>query len=318
MGKMLENLKWQCQWVSQLGCMKGCANYLGLKISDAWLFGATGYSFILNIHEVVCPSGPTAWDDCRMIELAGNIGLKIAPFFVLKNDEYFAEKQRLAWEKVKDALDAGKLCYGWELEIPEYYVITGYDDVGYYYSGPGADSGKGPKPWDKLGDTKIGILGVFVTEAKKPADEIVVVKEAFEFVKKFSQDPGEWVFPLYKSGIAGYELWIDALKNGKADVFGVSYNAAVWSECRKYAVGFLREAKERLDNKYSPLFDEAVKHYEPISKLLEDNCKLFPFPPKGDELENQEKVNKSIEYLEQAKEHEAKGLEVLQKIAEAL
>jgi hypothetical protein len=48
--------------------------------------------------------------------------------------------------------------YAWEVEIPEFYVNYGYDEMGYHYSGPGADDGKGPKSWRELGDTGIGIV----------------------------------------------------------------------------------------------------------------------------------------------------------------
>jgi hypothetical protein len=40
--KQLRNLRWAPRWVSHLGCVKGCLDYLGLDISDAWLFGGTG------------------------------------------------------------------------------------------------------------------------------------------------------------------------------------------------------------------------------------------------------------------------------------
>jgi AraC family transcriptional regulator len=47
--KKLENLRWSNRWTSHLGCIKGCLNYLSLDVSDAWLFGATGHAFIINI-----------------------------------------------------------------------------------------------------------------------------------------------------------------------------------------------------------------------------------------------------------------------------
>jgi len=55
MQKKIENLRWKPMWVSHLGCTKGCLDYLNLDISDAWLFGATGHAFIINIYKVVCP-----------------------------------------------------------------------------------------------------------------------------------------------------------------------------------------------------------------------------------------------------------------------
>ena len=37
MEKKLNNLEWKCAWVSQVGCIKGCLEYLGDKSTMAWL-----------------------------------------------------------------------------------------------------------------------------------------------------------------------------------------------------------------------------------------------------------------------------------------
>jgi len=92
--------------------------------------------------------------------LGKNIGYEIDGVFGTKSAGDFAEKQKRAWEFVKSAIDQGLPCYGWELDIPEFYVVYGYDDAGYYFSGPGCDEGKGPKPWQELGDTEIGVSAV--------------------------------------------------------------------------------------------------------------------------------------------------------------
>jgi hypothetical protein len=49
MEKKIENLKWQPRWMSYLGCIKGCLDYLKLDVSDAWLYGATGHAFAINL-----------------------------------------------------------------------------------------------------------------------------------------------------------------------------------------------------------------------------------------------------------------------------
>jgi len=74
MRKELEGLRWTPKWVSHLGCVKGCLDFLGVPASDAWLFGATGHAFVLNIHEAVCPSGPTAWNAEVVRRLGRNVG----------------------------------------------------------------------------------------------------------------------------------------------------------------------------------------------------------------------------------------------------
>jgi hypothetical protein len=318
MEKKIENLKWKCMWVSHLGCIKGCLDYLGSELSDAWLFGATGHAFIINIHEVVCPSGPTAWHTEILFKLGKNIGYNIEGVFAKKSDSDFAKKQKLAWETTKRAIDEDLPCYGWELDIPEYYVVNGYDDTGYYFSGPMCDSGKGPKPWKELADSEIGVLEMFTVIPVQPADDIKTVKETFEFVMEHSKSPKKWIFPKYKAGLSGFDTWIHALENGKAHGLGMAYNAAAWSECRKFAVKFLKEAEERIGGSAGSLFDEAAGYYETVSQNLTKVTKAFPFPPKGEEVKDIDLCKTTVKYLKDAKNAEESGLRTLEKILKEL
>ena len=78
---VLENLKWSPKWVSHLGCVKGCLDFLGIEITDAWLYGGTGHAFIINIGEDSCPSGPTAWKTMMLFEQGLALGYEIKGVF---------------------------------------------------------------------------------------------------------------------------------------------------------------------------------------------------------------------------------------------
>jgi len=321
--KKLENLRWACKWVSHLGCVKGCLDYLGLDVSDAWLFGATGHAFVINVHEVVCPSGPTAWNTEMLFKLGKNVGYEIDGVFGMKSADDFAEKQKLAWEHVKRAIDQGVPCFGWELDIPEFYVIYGYDDAsddgGYFFSGPGCDEGKGPKPWQELGETDIGVVEVYSVRPGQPAADAQTIKEALTFALEHATSPEKWIFPKYKAGLAGYDNWIRALEGGTADGFGVAYNGAVWSECRGYAVGFLHEAKERLGGQATRLFDAAIIKYQVVAEKLETVTNVFPFHGlEPEHIKDETRVRTAIEALRVARDAEADGLRALQKIVKEL
>ena len=318
--KKLENLKWVPRWVSHLGCIKGCLDYLGLDVSDAWLFGATGHAFVINMSAVVCPSGPTAWNTEMLFRLGKNIGYEIDGVFGMKSADDFAEKQKLAWEHTKSAIDQGLPCYGWELDIPEYYVVYGYDEgAGYYFSGPGCDEGRGPKPWQELGDTEIGVIEMYSLKPGQAADDIQAVKEALAFALEHAASPSKWIFPKYKAGLAGYDNWICALEGGNADGFGMAYNAAVWCECRSYAVLFLKEAQERLERRAAALFDQALDQYQAVSENLQAVAEAFPFHGlEPEHIRDEARIRKAIDALQTARDAEAGGLETLQRIVNEL
>jgi hypothetical protein len=313
--KMLDGLQWTPRWVSHLGCVKGCLDYLGLDVSDAWLFGATGHAFIINMHDVVCPSGPTAWHSEMLRKLGKNVGYSSRGLFATRKDADFDEKRRSIWDNTKLALDNDLPTYGWELDIPEYYVVYGYDDVGYYYSGPLCDDGAGPKPWQELGDTDIGVLEVYSILKGEAADDRTTVKEALAFALAFAESPAEWVYAKYKAGLAGFDKWIKALEGGTAHSHGAAYNAQVWHECRGLAVDFLKEARERLGEVAGP-FDEAIGHYEVVAENLKKVAELFPFVERKEEhVKDKERCAEAAEALRAAREAEEGGLKALAKVA---
>lgn len=319
--KLLHNCQWKPRWVSHMGCIKGCLEYLGINISDAWLYGGTGHAFVINLHEGVCPSGPTAWNTMKLFELGNNLGYKIEGIFSSKSQADFAQSQKQAWEHVQHAINQDKPCYGWELEIPEFYVIYGYDDVGYYFSGPGCDDGKGPKRWQEVGDTGIGVMELYSVWPDEVSDNTRTVIEALTFALSHASPTTVSNDSPYKTGLAGYDNWMTALQQGKASDMGMRYNTGVWLECRQFAVAFLKEAKKRLLGQADAVFDEAISHYTAVADNLDKIARVYPWAEEAsaeDLLPVDNHSDTAITALHQAKQAEGNGLLTLEKIIKAL
>ena len=254
-----------------------------------------------------------------LFRLGENVGYKIDGVVSYKLDDDFAAKRQMAWETVKQAIDQDLPCYGWEMDIPEYYVVHGYDDVGYHYSGPMCESGTGAKPWESMADTGIGMLEMYVVRQGKCADDAVTVREALEFALEHATSPPKWIFGENKAGLAGFDSWIGALERGILNTNGASYNAACWCECRGFGAQFLREARGRLNGTAGPLLDEAAGHYGDVHARLQQVCELFPFtPPKEDEVVDRSRCQEAVAYLRAARKSEEAGLETLERIVAAL
>ncbi len=315
--KSLKNLRWVPHWVSHLGCIKGCLDYLGVEITDAWLYGGTGHAFVLNVHEDgSCSSGPTAWNHEILFTLGGNLGFSVDGVTGMKHRGELAGAQERAWDLARKAIDEGTPCYGWELAVPEYYVVYGYDDTGYYYSGPEADDGAGPKPWRELADTGIGWLEMRTVRPGRAADDATTVRDALSFALEIAEGSDKWILPKYRGGLQGYDAWIRAMEEGTAGRFGVGYNASVWAKCRRMAPEFLREARARLADSTCPLFDEAIGHYEEVSCALDRVAEVFPFSVENtmDPIGVDQKSAEAAEDLRRARAAEEAGLGVLRTI----
>jgi CubicO group peptidase (beta-lactamase class C family) len=317
------NLEWEMHYDTELGCMKACAKSLGLTISDAQLYGATGVGFLTNIDETAAAKSMAVWNKQRAYELCRNLGFEVTSIWSHKSNPDFSATQKLVWDRVRQAIDSGYPCYGFHLENPIRYLITGYDDIGYYYKGWEAEQEKGPVYWYELGHTDIGLLGMhFVRPVLSNVPYQDMVKKAFQFVLDFSANSKQWVPADCKAGPEGYARWISLLEAGKEDEYGVSYNAAEFAEGRKFALEFLEEAKAHLAPELSPLFDQAIQQYRLVAQNLKKMSRVFPHDvpaaQRAANVRDEERRQAAIQYLRGAKDAEVEGLKVLAIIADKL
>jgi len=316
MTKRLDGLRWEPLWVSHVGCLKGCLNYLGKEMSAPWLFGATGHAFMLNLSEDVCPSGPTAWKTNVILTLGSSVGYRTIVVFGYRGNGDLEQAQERAWEAARRAIDDGIPCYGWELDVPEFYVINGYDEVGYYYQGCTVDDGAGPKPWRELGDTDIGCVQLVVVHPEQSRDDVTIVRNALEFAGAVAAGGKDWVLPGYAMGLAAYDVWVAGVKSGEASGTGAAYNASVWASCRSHALGFLEESRRRLAGRADGAFDKAIEAYAAVAANLAVVAEQLPFVG-ADEAQrdanarDSARIEQVVEHLRLARDSEERGVKAL-------
>ncbi|XEC95989.1 hypothetical protein AB6A23_05320 [Paenibacillus tarimensis] len=159
--KRLEGMKYEKGWITQLDCVKTCTDFLGIPLSRPWLFGGTGFAFIMNMEDHGEPGGFQSFNTEMIRNLGNNLGYTIDGVTGLRSDGDFPHKQLAAWENTKRAINAGYPCYGYNLGIPEYYVVNGYDEGGYYFVGIGTDDWQ----W-KVSSASAKLLGSGIANAE--------------------------------------------------------------------------------------------------------------------------------------------------------
>lgn len=326
--KKLEGLERGKRYIGHMGCLESCLKYLGADISTPWIYGGTGHAFIINIPHDLCPSGPTAWYTNMLFELASNLGYRSegvrfsrkdanVNWSNEKTDATFSEKQKEAWDLVRESIDQGLPCYGFEMKHPDFYVINGYDDTGYIYKQHPSQPGDGHVEWQKLGTWDVKVIEVYRVKTCDPAPVEKVVKDAFAMVLRHGE--GEWSLRDGKwiPGLDGLKVWADSLESGKAMIDGHEYNAMCWLECREMAVEFLKEAKTRLNGKLSNTFDEAIEHYTISRDRLKKLYEIRPKHEKADWITTFASAEGAA-LVREAHAAESKGLECLRQISAAL
>ena len=326
---ILEGLKSQPRWITHLGAIGGCLDYLGIDISDAWLFGGTGHAFFLNICRDLCPSAFTAWQTERFFALMKNMGFTVDMIQGHKSDDNFTQLQERGRQKIGNAIHAGYPCYGWDMKIPEYYVINGFDESGSltsdYHEGTavcisGPDAEQEWVKWKDTGGVGTGVFQIGVVRPCELKDDIVVVREALESALDMTDHAEQWAASeTYKVGLQAYDLWISSINEGTASGFGMALAASSWAQCRDFAKEFLIEASERLSGKCESSFKEAIEHYTTVAHHLATICELFPFLGVSQEdrdgnMADPDRCQQAVTALSAAREAEAKGLAAIRRI----
>ena len=316
--KELEGLRIRQRSAERLGCIKGCLEYLGRDVSFPWLYGGTGHAFILSLDPGVDVSSPDSWNHQPQFDLGANLGYTVDGFSVWKPDfeDTFRQEQRRAWDFVRANIDQGVPCFGFELKqfYGGYWVIYGYDDVGYYYSG--WEEG-GPLAWQKLGDLFIPLLEVRSVRLNEPAPASKTVKDGLAYALRHAQNPPEWIDKGAHSGPAAWAYWAEALETGKSKRDHHTYNLQLWLECREMGVAFLQEAKLALLGRCDDLFDAAADRYRVVCEAFQALLELHPQREKPDwGPESTFSSPEAATIVRQAADADAEGLACLQQVVD--
>lgn len=316
MAQMEKELKPVMAWSSFIGCTKSCSDYLGFDYSLPWISGVSGYAFLLNIDPGLCPSGPTAFDNGFMKKNLEYLGLQFEVLAFNKYEGDLKANQKQAFEQVQKALKAKQPVFGWELGMPEYYLIAGADEKGYQYFD--FDGSILTCPWDSVATSEIGMGEFCILSAAKAPEPREQIKNALTFFRDYQNDPQGFALEGYTMGPKAYDLWIAALKEAKFNPFGLAYNTQVWAEARNSAKAFLFEARQKLgkDKKY-PALDKAITNFGEVSDALGQVGKLYPFPPMNDKLVP-ENAAKAIDLLNKARDAELSGIKAVLEFADTL
>ena len=317
----LQGLQPVAHAVSHLGSIRGCMRYLGRDVGDAWLYGATGYAFVINITPSVGADGPTCWNLLIIAERLAGLGVSTEDYVGAHAEQPgFEARQVAARDLVRGKIDAGIPCYGCELGFPEFFTVHGYEGDEVLYWTHCVEGNVVRRHWRELGAEDVGWLFVGSVEPLETrADDRQVVRDALAFALMLNEAPdAELCFA--STGLAAYDTWIGEMESGRwvADrEVGMRHNIACWHECRSFAGPFLREAGRRLGGALQPRFEEAAGHYEAAAEALAGIGAMFSWSAPVPEPDGPE-VPRSVTLLKEARAAEAAGLDIVARILPGL
>ncbi|NLI00708.1 MAG: BtrH N-terminal domain-containing protein [Chthonomonadales bacterium] len=275
---VIEGLKQAPFNYTLMGAVRGALDHYGVPVSDAYLYGATGQAFMMNIHRELCPSGPYCWNRDPFFRLLANVGIAVTELG-FHHAETPPEQRAASEERLRAALDRGAPCM---LVNMEYQLITGYDDTGFLTAQPWPGMGFPPAhlafgTWSELCDEVH--MDFYILDRVEPAERAKAVRAALAYAVDLWRHPVDHTSEDYGVGPNAYQNWVEAVHRGHGASHGNWWNGTVWAECRAHAASFLKEVGD-----LAPDAEALSAEYAAVADLVA-RCSHKEMPaPEKDEL----------------------------------
>ncbi|GEL77841.1 hypothetical protein [Tenuibacillus multivorans] len=308
-------------WSSAGTSIYNSTRFLKDDLTLVEVMGYTGHAFRININAAdVDVAGPTGYDWGSFFSKGlKNIGFTCQSVRTDHHTPPTPNELKEALSLVQTSIDKGVPVITWDLFIPEFGNIYGYDDEKRELMGKDPN-GDGPLAYEKLGRGQVNELFVMTLDEPFEVDQKTMLKGALELaIDHAYQNEHANETPPYQNGLVGYDAWIQAFEKGEVSDFGNAYNAVVVYDARKFAAQFFRKIEEEwLDHDVvKSLAGQVAQEYQKVADHLGELVYLFPFPHGGDP-NNPKNAQFAIEQLKQAKKYETQATEGLEKMKEVL
>jgi RNA polymerase sigma factor (sigma-70 family) len=322
-------------WTSSAACMQINLEFRELNFTLADIMGYTSLAFRINVFEnSINVAGPHVYD-WRDIHTRGlsNLGVQVRCFGSSIGKEPTPETIIEALHFIHQSIDCGYPLMSWDLFIPEFGLIYGYDDNNkmLYAIDTYNQDGQKTLPYSHLGNGLFNDIYLMEITGFSPIKENEALRKALEMVlhHAYHQEQCDYMVSSDPSatsvrsgitfnnsrgstnGLAAYDAWIRTFENLQVEELGNAYNSEIISEARENAAQFLSNIADRAsDEILSRLAREAAVHYHNVADSLRHIREMFPFPQGGNPNGKEEAV-KAASLLRAAKIDEQIGLEKL-------
>ncbi|HBU81336.1 MAG TPA: sigma-70 family RNA polymerase sigma factor [Paenibacillus sp.] len=293
-------------WNSAAACIYEMLSYIDQSPSLPMVMGMSGLAFRLTIlPQDIHIAGPTAYNFKEVLTrgvqhlgyhshaveaLASEAGLNANLVDPSMLEEKAKGKRLLnprlvrALSLIRYSIHRGIPAVVWDLNIPEFGLIYGYDDADRTLYG--LDFIKsGAFPYDHVGRGVNQEVFVLAAESDRLSREMDLHAALTDVLAHYGgEDP--YTLPNTVSGLAAYAVWREALENRRVEPNGHAYNIAILWDARRYAGEFFKELSlswasiPRYTN-LMPFCRQAEELYRIMTARLNVLKQCFPFPEGG-------------------------------------
>ena len=262
------------------------------------IVATSGFAFRMWVSADLCPSATSIWEFGKQPAWVTNGGLDCEYTERLWNEDAIEEKRRLAAaEQIKRSIDNGIPAISWDVGVPEWGLIIGYDDDTQMFATL-AINGYGEMAYNALGKRELPIMSVLtITGASgKPKADILndTMKLAVNHLKG-----GEWC-----DNAKGLEAYSALYKHFGEDFnpersWDMDYFLGTYGALKYYAWKYFEKSEQaELAEIYKAVYDTWQEAFK--TKTTQDVC----------QSETRAKI---ADLLKSAHKNEIKAVDIMEK-----
>lgn len=312
-------------WTQAAQTVYGLLQYTDKKdqFNLADVMGLSGHAFRITIdRETVSPAGPTVYSPFDLMgRPLGLFGCKVKQIFFPVPATPEQLEQFVAF--VQESVDRGMPVTGWDIFIPEFGIIYGYDHEKQLLYVRDVEK-DGTIAYSELNNRRYNVLHSMTITESEPVQFMPVLieslKQSIAFYRGKLQKPEHEPF---RNGLEAYEAWMEAFAGKHINIVGNAYNLAVVADAREFAVKFFGGFRQKwpgetsLERDIVALADEAAAHFEQAASALGAMRAMFPFPH-GGEPNDPNEADAAIRLLKQTKTAEEQAVSVMERMLDRL
>ncbi|HHT36057.1 MAG: hypothetical protein ACE3NC_00925 [Candidatus Wallacebacter cryptica] len=202
------------------------------------IVASSGFAFRMWVDPELCPSATSMWSFKQQKPWVESGGLSCQYVERLWNQDDIAEERRLAAvELVKSSIDMGIAVIGWDIGLPEWGLIIGYDDQLQKLAVLDVAGRGGQMDYNELGKREIPILSVLAVTGRNHKSQDETIADTLKLAKTHLNG-NDWC--PNPSGLAAYPALI---KHFEADFnpdlsWNMEYYLGTYAALKHYAWRF--------------------------------------------------------------------------------
>lgn len=285
--RRIANVDIEVAWTSLAGALAGALRALGEPRSIAEIMGLGGLAFRLALPAEggVLAAGPAAAaiDIDRVAPLLRNAGRRLEVIAGRTDDRDAAKRRERVLKQIRKGIDRGRPALAYDLHIPEFGIIHGYDDRAHTLTvssmmsrqyGDMLPESRWPVP-ERHGRFIVLLLG-----DRERVDIRRALRDALRYALAYAEhgEPGDPTSATH--GLAAWRRWREAFERGEPiDPSGHARLIQTVQAARHAAAAFLRATA---DGPAAVSLQEAAGAYDRVVLALSRMATLFPYPNGGD------------------------------------